>query len=120
MKFLKKVLILLATGSISIILAACYGPPTRLQNIRLIRAKDKSGNPIPGLKLKLYKNKHAVDSLMTNTNGEGIFTFEDMEKNHIYTISVEDVDKQTNGGYFLSREILVPDNSEIVDVTVSH
>jgi hypothetical protein len=56
---LKKILLLLLAGSMTVFIAACYGPRVGYHLIGkwVVRVKNSSARPIPGLKVALLRNR---------------------------------------------------------------
>lgn len=116
MKRLKKLMVFLSTGTMAVVLAACYGVPVDEMYDSLIRVKDDNGNPIKGLKVSLVTE--ASDSLtdLTNENGEAVFGV--FEAEPIKSIVVEDIDGADNGGEFRKTEITFV-KSDTIDITLA-
>jgi len=104
--FLRKSLSYIVTGSCSIVFAACYGPPARLENPKVLNVKNGDSEAIAGLKVSLFENNAMVDEKFTNVSGNVEFYF--AQKNDLtYKATIEDVDGSLNGEY----------KAQIVDIT---
>jgi hypothetical protein len=116
---LKKPFTYLLTGSFSIVFAACYGAPLDLENPKLIKAKDDSNQPIPGLKVTLFENNNPINEQYTNEQGT-IELFFEQKVNYDYSAKIEDVDGTNNLGEFntatvnLNKESLIEHNMQRV------
>ncbi|MBI5142761.1 MAG: hypothetical protein HZA20_11325 [Nitrospirae bacterium] len=116
---LKRLLRLALTGSTTVILAACYGPPMDQRDPynlkeKHLTAKNSTGNPIPGLRVQLYENQNPLEQKQTDNNGKAFFAYYDTGAQ--YRLKVEDTDGPANGGEFLSQEIQV---GEVEDYPVT-
>jgi hypothetical protein len=94
----KKILSLIVTGSCSIVFAACYGPPARLENPKQINTKDVDNQAIQGLKVTLFENNKAINEQFTNQLGIAEFDFAQKDQT-TYTALIEDVDGEENGSF---------------------
>lgn len=106
-RLLKKLFLCLAGGSLSFIIAACYGVPERYDLLRSTILVTNSGNePIPNLKLTLYEGSTAVFSGNTDIDGRSTFSAESNSfKDHpVYTVEVEDRDGSANLGDFQTQK----------------
>lgn len=112
MNWLKKLLAFCITGSVSVVLAACYGAPIDDEEAYIsLRAFDGDQNPIPGLKVKLSDDNGSFDSTTTSEVGYANFYLSaDQSKN--YQAIIEDIDGDANGGLFKSDTIKVSINSD--------
>jgi hypothetical protein len=115
MKRLKKLLVFLSTGTMAVVLAACYGVPVDEMYNSLIRAKDDGGNPIKGLKVSIVNP--GTDSLSNYTNENGIAYFGLFENEIVEKIVIEDVDGSDNGGEFIKTEVPF-EKTDTIDVTL--
>jgi hypothetical protein len=98
LNFYKKALSYIITGSCSIVFAACYGPPARMENPKQLNAKNGANEPIQGLKVTLFENRNAIEEQFTNKSGSVDFYFAQKE-NYVYSATIEDVDGSLNGEY---------------------
>jgi hypothetical protein len=96
--FIKKSLSYIVTGSCSIVFAACYGPPARLENPKQLNIKNPVNEAIKGLKVTLYENTQAINEQFTNESGIVEFYFAQKDKT-IYSALIEDVDGIENGEF---------------------
>ena len=117
MKSIKKLFVFLTTGTMAVVLAACYGVPVDDMYQSLITAKDSSGEPINGLKVTLVTTANDSIPEFTNENGEAIIRyFQDEEASKLI---VEDVDGADNGGEFLKNEQDYDGSDSTVDLTMT-
>lgn len=116
---IKNFLWLIAAGSLSVLLAACYGVTAEMQKIKTVRATDNSGNPIPNLQLSLSYNSELVETTRTDSTGVGGFEFYSDEKLDNYTVTVEDVDGEENLGEFSSQTLSLQETTDLYDITVT-
>lgn len=83
-KFFKKSLLWIVSGTVSVILTACYGPNVMRDCFsKVITVVDEDGKPIPGLEIR-SEDSYYSDSVITNSDGSVSFDFcvaegEDME-----------------------------------------
>jgi len=115
MKQFKKLLVFLSTGTMAVVLAACYGVPVDEMYNSLIRAKDEGGNPIQGLKVSMVNAN--TDSLINYTDQKGEALFGVFDNEIIEKLVIEDVDGAENGGEFKKTEIIF-DKSDTIDVSL--
>jgi hypothetical protein len=94
----RKALTYIVTGSCSIVFAACYGPPARLDNPKHLNVKDGNNEAILGLKVTLFENRKAISEEFTNKSGSVEFYLTQKDK-YTYTATIEDVDGPLNGEY---------------------
>lgn len=113
-RLLKKIFLCLAGGSLSFIIAACYGVPERYNLLKsTIFVTNNTNQPIPNLKVTLYEGNTPVYSGNTDIDGRSTFSaaLNGMEEAPVYTVEVEDRDGSENLGDFqLKRETLVMGN----------
>lgn len=118
---LKKLLFLLAAGSCTLLLSACYGVMVEPVFIykKNFNTKDPSGSPIPGLRVRYYKNGYLDKELMTDTNGTtfvGVYS-DDIQATNQFVI--DDIDGTNNLGSFQSFTTnLNKAGDETVDITM--
>ncbi|MGC9366173.1 MAG: hypothetical protein ACP5FK_03910 [bacterium] len=116
---IKNFLWLIAAGSLSVFLAACYGVTAEMQKIKTVRVTDNSGNPIPNLQLSLCYNTELVKTTRTDSAGVGGFEFYSDEELDNYTLTVEDVDGEENLGEFSSQKLSLQETTDLYDITVT-
>lgn len=105
MKFrFKKSLSLLFAGSLSMVLAACYGAPVDMNNTIFLRTVNTENAPIPGLKVTLKQNNSEILSSLTDSLGNVSYPNLNMVDNS-YAVDIEDVDSVENLGYFKTQSI---------------
>jgi len=119
----------LATGSFTLILAACYGVyqvmygvPANLKSGLIQVRKRSDGTPLKGIRIS-FKGESDL-SYPTEADGEGIFyTDENGEAEYTveieddqYSALLEDVDGLDNGGSFASTSINIDEEVETVEL----
>jgi hypothetical protein len=98
LNFFRKTLTYIVTGSCSIVFAACYGPPTRLENPRVLNLKDGDNNAIQGLKVSMFESNVVIGEEFTDKSGIAKFNF--VQKNNTtYAATIEDIDGSLNGEF---------------------
>lgn len=100
MKPISRMLKLIATGSVSLILAACYGVVYTMQQISgtfTVRSSE-TNEPIPGLKVTLA-GAGVRDNGQTDDNGRFSFDVYPSGPEPV-TATITDVDGTANGGDF--------------------
>ena len=104
LKFIKRYLAFIITGSFSFILAACYGAPMEIGRYSTIVASDGDGNPIEGLKVTLTLDGENKNSQYTNIDGvvdlENLFLNDSIN----YIVKLDDIDGEKNG-VFQTKEL---------------
>lgn len=128
-KFWKKALYFLITGSTSIFIAACYGMPVGYENHGnwIIKVNDEENKPIRGLKVtavQLAGNSNNPDTLgiqQTDSSGETSFFLPTYDKDVSYKHQaiIQDIDSTDNGGFFADTSI-TKTSSEISSLTLRH
>jgi len=119
LQLLKKVLVFLVSGSISIIFAACYGIDTDLQYTVFVKIRDSRGAPIQGLKLELLENNAPIESTHTDLNGETGFLVS-LQNGYNYTLAIDDIDAEANGGIFKSKEVSINTTTDVYDIIIEY
>jgi hypothetical protein len=136
MKKVSLILKLLATGTLTTLLAACYGTiqvmygvpyGQRSGTIRVQREGDGDEPiPIPGIKVTYttypdYSQPEAYWSELGTgyTDGTGMLGYSVYLDDHeTLTVRLEDVDEGENGGLFDTQEINVDESVETVTMTL--
>lgn len=101
-KLLRRIFLLLGTGSMTVLLAACYGVPfmygKRLESIRVLFLDSVNRLPIPGLKINAGWLSNAAT---TDTNGCVSLVITNLPPMSFSApITVQDTDGPANQGYF--------------------
>jgi hypothetical protein len=106
---------LLATGSLSLFMAACYGAPMGWKQLS-ITVRDPEGAGIPDLSVALREAGTEKDSTVTDASGTAWF----MERESCAGMEarITDQDGAANGGSFARKDIDLGDE-EAYDVTLS-
>ena len=113
-KLLALALKFLATGTITLFIAACYGVMMEWKKI-ITRSPDGTG--IPGLQVNLFDN--AVDTgMQASTDASGVAMVGGPFSINGFTAIIKDVDGDANGGTFGSEEITF-DSRDEYDVTMT-
>ncbi len=117
---------LIATGSLSLILTACYGVAIKVMygipynlNNRRVCVKNTEGTPIPGLRLSVIEDDLRVKSVKyTDTMGEAEISTDEMNTGFDYDIYLDDMDGSGNLGHYESEFIPIDLYSDITTVHV--
>lgn len=110
-RLLKRVFLCLAGGSLSFIIAACYGVPERYNLLKsTVTVTNSNNEPIPNLKLTVYEGNNVVYSGNSDQNGRSSFSAEisGYETLPTYTLEVEDRDGVENLGEFQTKSASLP------------
>jgi hypothetical protein len=120
-KLLRRILLLLGTGSISVLLAACYGVPfmygNRPASIRVLFTDSANRLPIPGLKVNA---SWLSQILITDTSGRvNLSTTGLPAMAYSASIIVQDIDGIANQGDFstTTQEVGLQDASQEIILT---
>lgn len=93
MHLLKKIALMVGTGSVALVLAACYGMPYSMA-YRKVMARTVDNQPIAGLKVSFEGNQSGLlDEVYTDSSGNADITITDIDTG---TITVSDVDGAAN------------------------
>ncbi len=114
----KKNLALLFAGSLSTVMAACYGAPIDLQHNINIKTVNNQNEAIPGLKVILTNNGERAYDELTNESGNVYFPGLSEDVDNDYQFIVEDIDGDQNGGLFLKQVIDVVDSQSDYSVVM--
>ena len=119
-RFWKKALYLLITGSTSIFIAACYGMPVGFGSLGnwIIKVKDEENKPIEGLQITVLQFvgntaiPDTVDIQQTDSSGESSFflTTYNKDASHRHEAIIHDIDSTENGGFFIDISITKTDS----------
>lgn len=101
----RKHLALLFAGSLSMVMAACYGMPVDMQNDVTIKTVNAQNEAIPGLKIVMTNNGEHVYDELTNESGYVYYPGLVEDTDNDFQFSVEDVDGDQNGGSYLKQVI---------------
>jgi len=105
------VLKLLATGTITLFLAACYGVMMAMQ-VKRITARSPENTAISGLKVTLSRDTTEMGNALTDGNGSADFSYPFPLEGA--TATIEDIDGAANGGDFATKEVVLGTASEYV------
>jgi hypothetical protein len=104
----------LATGTITLFIAACYGV---MMQWKKITARSPEGTGIAGLQVSLFDNEVETGE-QESTDADGVAQFVSPMPLEGLTAAIEDVDGADNGGTF-AREEIVFDSRDEYDVTMT-
>ena len=106
---------LLATGSLSLFMAACYGPPAIFD--KTVKVTNKDNIPIPELKITLInQTDQEIASEFTDKNGIAVFDYTDIGP--CDTLKIKDIDSTANDGDFGTREISIDPEDYDIEVII--
>jgi len=114
----KKQISLLFAGSLSMVLAACYGAPIDMQNSISVKTVTENNDAIPGLKVTLQENEQNIDSTYTDSLGNVFYPDLYIYEGNNYTIKVEDIDSSQNLGEFTTKTIEIDNSSSDYEITM--
>ena len=109
LQFIRKASALIVTGTVSIVLAACYGTPMGIEGYKRVLVTNEDNEPIEGLELKLMKDS-TLETVMTNSGGESEFYGVYESETEDYSVEITDIDGEENGGLF---------DKKMVDITLT-
>lgn len=99
----KRKLILLFTGSFTLVLAACYGVPVDLKTDITVQTLNEQDEPIEGLKVTMINNGERMYEDYSDVNGYVKYPYLDDNEDNDYVLKIEDIDGEENGGKFFSK-----------------
>ena len=102
------VLKLLATGTFSLFLAACYGVMVQWKKVSALY----NGSGIQGLAVTLFERGSEAESTTTDATGSAIFAFSQSARSLDARVKIEDVDGAANGGYFADAAVTLDSRTE--------
>jgi len=90
----------IATGTVSLFLAACYGPPVIFKKI-FVQSPDL--DPVPEIKVSLFRGGIEISTdIRTDAAGEAVVPTEGFEDEYL---TLDDTDGALNGGEFASQSV---------------
>ena len=98
LRFIKKSLLWIASGTVSVILTACYGVASMAECIsKKIAVTDSEGSPIKGIEVRVSDELGDMDDVYTDESGKAEINF----CTHYNEIAVRimDVDGADNGEF---------------------
>jgi len=118
MKVLRTLLRLLTTGSVSFMIAACYGVPVLYGDSEAtLRVRNQDGAPVTGLRVNTGAD-YSPEYYYTDENGEvKFFPILHPETNEPLDPIIRDIDGPENLGCFARTEVSIDDRTEI-EVTI--
>jgi hypothetical protein len=109
-RVLKTLFKLLATGTITLFIAACYGVVNVMNKLTLI-ARSPEGTGIRDLQVSLYQEPaDLVSQETTDTEGKAVFMIDNLHP--AMKAIVEDIDGPANGGPYKKAEIELDTRNE--------
>ncbi len=114
----KKQISLLFAGSLSMVLAACYGVPVDMQNSITIKTVTENNDPIAGLKITLDENGSSIDSSTTDSLGNVFYPVIFANEETTYSIKIEDIDSTLNLGEFVTKTIELDGSNSNYEITM--
>jgi len=110
MKKMKNILKVAATGSFTLLLAACYGVAYMMEAKRgEVTVLNPYSDPIPDLELTLIKNDFIETNLGTTDRlGQAHWEMDDYSD---YKLKIRDIDGTENGGPYAENIINIETNS---------
>ncbi len=113
MRFIKKLLQFLITGSFSFIIAACYGVMVSYSETeKKLRVVNKDNQPVNGLYINIGSNVYP-EYYYTDENGEAIFyPMIDEYNGGLFNPVIKDIDGEENLGCFARTEVVLDDEAE--------
>ncbi|MCK5687831.1 hypothetical protein KAI87_01115 [Myxococcota bacterium] len=120
-RYMRRALLALASGSTSVILAACYGAPVDYDYDRqvIINTTTESGQPIEGLQVQIDCATGGTDSALTDYSGEAYVYVPEGTDLASCSVTVTDIDGPENGGEFTEETLTLNDWDESYDVEMS-
>lgn len=123
-KFWKRVLYFIVTGSTSVFIAACYGMPVNFNHLGnwTIKVKDTDNNPIEGLEVKILQYREGVstpdtiDVQKSDSLGEStheLYSWDD-DVNYRHEALIVDIDSLSNGGFYNDTIIKFDDSDTTI------
>jgi hypothetical protein len=110
-RFARKVLLMIASGTTTVILAACYGMSSAVDGEDYsigvaIVAHDSGDNPIEGLEVTMSCATPEYEATEpTGANGEAVFYLPEETDLETCTATITDTDGAENGGAFASQTV---------------
>ena len=115
-KFFKKSLLWIASGTVSVILTACYGVGSMAECFsKKITVIDSEGNPIKGIEVRVSDDLSDMDDVYTDESGKAEINF----CTHYNEIGAEVMDIDgTDNGEFEDKMVVFStnDNPETVEL----
>lgn len=119
-RYWKKILYFLITGSTSVFIAACYGVPYGFYTIQdwIIRIRDENNEPIPGLKVSMVRYNYDESTVpfdtfdIRHTDSLGCAEFHlhvGETAMYQYEAVIQDIDGEANG--VVQDTVITPTNS---------
>ena len=100
----RRLLTLIATGTTSVLIAACYGVNALLeQGVVEVWTRDGFDNPIEGLSVALRCDGGFAETRTTDANGQAEFVLPSAVDRESCTATITDVDGEENGGEFATE-----------------
>ena len=114
----RKRLSLLFAGSLTVVLAACYGVYVdRNESYIRFNTKDADNEPIKGLKTTISNDNNVLYTDTTDESGNVTISKKNIFNISESTLKIEDIDGEENGVLFKTQEINL--NDSVNDYTIT-
>lgn len=118
LKFKKQITLLFA-GSFSMVLAACYGMPVDMQDVKSVRAVNERNEAIPGLQVQLKNNDVLIYDDITDENGDVNYSYFEEGNANDYKVVITDIDSTENGGPYETKIVDIVDSLYYYEVNMA-
>lgn len=119
LKFKKQISLLFA-GSLSMVMAACYGMPVDMEYQKTVRTVNELNEAIPGLQVQLTNNGERIFEDLTNESGDVNYSdLKEFENDNDYKVIINDIDGEENGGLFETQVVDIEDSSNFYEVKMN-
>lgn len=116
LKFKKQIALLFA-GSLSMVMAACYGMPVDMQYHKTVKTVNDLNEAIPGLQVQLTNNGERILEDVTDEYGDVNYSdLIETETENDYKVIINDIDGEENGGLYETQVIDLDDTSNYYEV----
>jgi hypothetical protein len=118
-RLIKRLLSLIALGSLSVILAACYGSVAIMNSIAVTVKGKTSGNAIPDIRVSVTDvGGNVLNETTTDAAGQAMLDYapstSDSDTGQAFFVTATDVDGAANGTYAEQRK-QVPAGNQSLD-----
>jgi hypothetical protein len=104
-KFFRKSIAWVITGSFSMILAACYGAPANYTYYKYMKTTNPDNEPIPGLKVEPFEDGNPMTVVVTDDEGGFEIPIVEDQYNYNYKLIITDIDSTENLGHFITKQV---------------
>ncbi len=118
LKFKKQISFLFA-GSLSMVMAACYGMPVDMEFQKTVRAVNELNEAIPGLQVQLTNNGERIFEDITDEYGD--VNYSDLTEagtDNDYKVIINDIDGEENGGLYETQVVDINDSTDYYEVNM--